>query len=365
MNVALPPIRKAGVLLMLGLHGRASKMGARLFELADLIARHPGEYTAKRLAEHFGVSVRTICRDIHLLEDLDIRVETRPSGGYFIMRDLSRLPVPLTEPERIAFEMLPWLLKSALADRGIVALVDAYLNAVEKIAHRAGISLTSQTRASQTASIVVDLNHLTEPSHHSPSDELLKTENEAVMEIIHAINHALTIEIEYHGMTGDEVTKRRIDPYCLVPWQNSLYVVGWCHLRSDYRTFKVARMKSLRVTTFRYQRNAEFSLVDFLQEAWGIDQSGEPIDATLAFDASVTRYAQEEIRNRRILEESIDDAGRYIVRIRAHSNPEFLRFIMQYGSKVEVLGPDTLRDAVEAEVSRLAVQYRVTENSFR
>lgn len=345
--------------------GRTAKMGARLFELADLITRYPGEYSAKRLADHFETSLRTIRRDIKLLEDMNIRVESKPGGGYFTAGDLSRLPVALSGPERIALEVMPWLMKSALAGVAMSTVVDAYLDAVDKIARRAGVSTVLKSMNSvDVSSIVADLYHVTGDSNPPAGEDspvalggdASPQANAAVIEIIYAITQNLRLLIEYQSMSGHEVTRRRVDPYYLVPWQNSLYVVGWCHLRSAFRTFKVTRMKSVTATEFCFTRRPDFSLADFLQEAWGIDQSGDAVDATLAFSEDVARYAREEMQSRRLLEESTDTRGRYLVTVRAQFNPEFLRFIMQYGAKVEVLGPESLRQAI---IDEALVQVRM------
>ncbi|MCY0869361.1 MAG: helix-turn-helix domain-containing protein, partial [Firmicutes bacterium] len=55
---------------------RSTRIGERLFAVADLIARYPRAYTAQRLADQLGVSVRTIRRDIRVLEAMDVRIES-------------------------------------------------------------------------------------------------------------------------------------------------------------------------------------------------------------------------------------------------------------------------------------------------
>ncbi|GMA49421.1 WYL domain-containing protein [Alicyclobacillus contaminans] len=331
----------------------------RLFDLVNLISKHPKVYTASKLAEHFHTSVRTIRRDIRLLEDIGIRVESEPIGGYFIMQDLSRVPMPLTESDRLALEIVPWLLRGSLFDGKVSSLIHAYQSAMDKV-------LGGRGRAEKQASepeapdpgVVVDLANVTDTA-----------DDGVVLEILSAIRNRRTLEIEYQKVGSAASETRQINPYYLVPWQNSLYVIGYCHLRHAFRTFKVARMQSVHSLADTFVRDTRFSLTDFLKSAWGIDQSGPEVKVKLAFDADVAGYAREDIRAHRVLGENTDPDGRYIVEVRVHLNAEFLRFVTQYGGAVEVMEPSELRQRIKEEAEKMLARYQkraaAPERTFR
>lgn len=117
---------------------RDLKMAGRLFALADQIHRNPRYYTAKQLAKLFSVSERTILRDIHNLEDLGIRVESEEQGGYFILADLGKVPVALTSEERIAFKIIPNILKGIEGNLNLSPVMQAYFSAINKVSKRLG-----------------------------------------------------------------------------------------------------------------------------------------------------------------------------------------------------------------------------------
>jgi predicted DNA-binding transcriptional regulator YafY len=334
---------------------RSTRIGGRLFAVADLIARYPRVYTARRLADELQVSVRTIRRDIQVLESMDMRIESEPSGGYFTTRDLRNLPVALTTQESIAVELIPSLLQTVFGDAGVSPLVRAYASAIEKVARRAGMALPSHRTLIPPAAIVASAHgHAT-----TPQGDNNQAPNQWIVDISQAIAERKTLEMEYYGISRDAISFRRIDPYYLVPWQSAFYIVAWCHAREAFRTFKLLRIRSLRVTTWTFERAADFVLNDFLQQAWGIDQSGDALHATLVFDTHVARYVREEIQDRRLIVESVSETGEYTVQLRAQLTIEFLRFILQFGSHVEVREPPLLRDAVRTEIEHCASRYHL------
>jgi predicted DNA-binding transcriptional regulator YafY len=74
---------------------------SRLFALAEYLRGRRTGVTADELAERFGVTVRTIYRDLDALRDasLPVLAERGPGGGYALDRSYSLPPVNLTPRE--------------------------------------------------------------------------------------------------------------------------------------------------------------------------------------------------------------------------------------------------------------------------
>ncbi|MCL6576739.1 WYL domain-containing protein [Kyrpidia sp.] len=325
------------------------RFASRLFDLVNLIVTNPKLYTAPRLAEHFHVSVRTIRRDIRLIEDLGIRVESEPGGGYFIMRDLQRIPGILTEDERAVLDIMPALLYASLPHGRVHPLVDTYRRAVEKLLPEK--SLPARQVADESLStegrIIADLSR----SPHQTDDRLL-------FKILFAIRTCRILEMDYVKIGASAPETRMVNPYYLVPWHNSLYLIGFCHLRQAFRTFKILRIRRAKCFAQTFERDARFSLGEFLKSAWGIDQSGPRVEVHVRFAPLVAHYAQEDVRRHSILREVYLADGSYEVWFRVHWNWEFLRFVLQYGSGVEVLEPLEVRDQVREEILRMSGLYK-------
>lgn len=74
---------------------------SRLFALAEYLKGRRTGVTAEQLAEKFGVTVRTIYRDLDALRDasLPVSAERGPGGGYALDRAYTLPPVNLTPRE--------------------------------------------------------------------------------------------------------------------------------------------------------------------------------------------------------------------------------------------------------------------------
>lgn len=327
------------------------RLAGRLLELVDMVDRYPKHYTATMLAQYFQVSVRTIRRDVETLLSAGIFVEYEPRGGYFIMRKMDRMPIVLTETERLVLALMPPLVRKYLSEGQAAPLAHVYERALGKILRKVGLDQPSlESTDFEIGSVIADV--------HGSS---MSTNDELIFEILFATRRQLVLQLKYQKVGYDEVEDRMVDPYFVIPRQNSLYLVGFCHLRQDFRTFKISRMKQAKCTNQPFLRNKNFSLEEFMGDAWGIDQSGVIQQVTLAFSDSGIGYAVEELKDRVLLHEIRGADGKYIVQFKVRINPEFLRFILQYGQNVEVLSPPELREQLRTEAENVAGMYKSLE----
>src|SRR5687767_14317220 len=74
---------------------------ARLFALAEHLRARRSGITAEQLAERFGVTIRTIYRDLDALREaeLPVRADRGRGGGYALDRSYSLRPVNFTARE--------------------------------------------------------------------------------------------------------------------------------------------------------------------------------------------------------------------------------------------------------------------------
>jgi len=72
-------------------------------------------------------------------------------------------------------------------------------------------------------------------------------ESEYLLKIQHAIDNESILEISYIN-EQKIVTKRRVEPIGLAIYNGQWHMIAWCHLRNDYRDFKVLRIEKIRNT---------------------------------------------------------------------------------------------------------------------
>lgn len=112
----------------------------RLFALAELLRGRRTGVTADELAERFGVTIRTIYRDLDSLRaaDLPLTAERGPGGGYALERSYTLPPVNFTAREAA----LLVLLGRFAIDMRLLPFAGTLESALDKV--RAALSTSAQ-----------------------------------------------------------------------------------------------------------------------------------------------------------------------------------------------------------------------------
>jgi len=217
----------------------------RLFGMTTLLQAR--RYTsAEQLAEQFGISVRTVYRDIRALGEQGIPVSFEVGRGYFLVQGYFLPPVSFTPDEANALLLLETL-GATLADGSIQPHVTAALQKV-----RAVLRPPDQDRLAELASRI----KLHVPEYQEGHTQYLATIQAAI-----ANRHVL--ELDYSDKAGHR-TRRRVEPIGLVFYNFTWHFVGWCQLRQGYREFRVARLLHLAATTQPFTQQALLSLADYI-----------------------------------------------------------------------------------------------------
>lgn len=69
-----------------------------------------------------------------------------------------------------------------------------------------------------------------------------------------ALRDGTTVSIQYYTPTTDTVTERRVDPLAVTLHDGHWYLWGWCHLRTEERSFRVDRIEGCELTDIRHCR---------------------------------------------------------------------------------------------------------------
>ena len=217
----------------------------RLFGLVTLLQAQ--RYVpAGRLAAHFGLSLRTVYRDIRALGEQGIPVSFEAGRGYFLVPGYFLPPVSFTSEEASALLLLETL-GATLADRSVQPLVAAALQKV-----RAVLRPPDQARLAHLAGSI----RLAVPEYREhPTPHLAPLQQ--------AIAGRQVLELGYRDKQG-HATRRRVEPIGLVFYNFTWHLVGWCQLRQAYRQFRVSRVQQLTLTTQAVTNEAPLSLADYL-----------------------------------------------------------------------------------------------------
>lgn len=217
----------------------------RLFGILTLL-QSKKYVTAEAIAERFGISVRTVYRDIKALGEQGIPVSFEPHKGYFVVQGYFLPPVSFTSEEANALLLMESVVKG-FSDRSIRTHYATALNKVKSVLRyqqREELeALTDNIRLRVPDCFVYDFDFLS---------ELQK-----------AIAHKLVIEMGYQNKAGVAGT-RRVEPIGLVFYALAWHLIAWCHKRQEYRDFKVARIQHMRCTTDGFTITPHQTLNDYM-----------------------------------------------------------------------------------------------------
>lgn len=199
-----------------------------MYALVDLLRGSRRPLSAARLSEEFGVSKRTIERDIQSLQlaGVPIYADHGVSGGYSILREHSLPPLNLTVPESLA----------VLAGLGLLET-----SPYGAAARRARAKVLAISREDQLAPVDEALASMFVIDSQSPSGA-------AISLIPEAIAARRVVRLDYVSEDGETHTTRDVEAMGLLRGGDAWLFVGWCRLRGGIRGFQLHRIQNLEIT---------------------------------------------------------------------------------------------------------------------
>jgi predicted DNA-binding transcriptional regulator YafY len=165
--------------------------------------------TSTTLAEKFGVSIRTIYRDIKVLEQAGVPILTEDGKGYALMDGYRIPPVMFTEDEANALITI----EQVVMKNRDSSLINAYGEAINKI----------------KAVLLYATKHKVE----------LLANRIAVSPAISSANTSNSLTAIQNALTSFRVLDITYQYYTL---QENWSLIAFCRLRKDYRMFNLDRI---------------------------------------------------------------------------------------------------------------------------
>ncbi|MDQ1140150.1 helix-turn-helix transcriptional regulator [Pedobacter agri] len=189
--------------------------------------------TAPELATKFGVSIRTIYRDIKALEKAGVPILMEDGKGYSLMEGYRIPPIMFTENQANALILAEQLV---LKNKDTSFIKD-YSEAIDKI--KAVLKHSQKDKA----------NLLTERTRFAENFNNERSSNN-LSDLQFALTNFLLVEVEYVNETGKS-SIRLIEPFALLSTQNWL-LVAWCRLRKEFRYFRLDRIQKLQLMNEKF-----------------------------------------------------------------------------------------------------------------
>ncbi len=299
-----------------------------------LLLRQKGNMTAEILAERLEVSVRTIYRDIEALNYAGVPVYTQcgPHGGVFLDSEYQVALTSLTRTE----------LQSLFIESDSRPLSDLGLGgAVENLYLKLLADLPALQRS--------EAERLRQRVYIDPKGWFQVVETVPFLSLVQqAVWEDEELEISYEKAEGERRT-RCVYPYALVCKFSNWYLVGKLP-DGAFRTFRVSRLRAVRMTGVRFERDREFRVKQYWEESSRSFESQFEANypVLLRIPSDLLTYFEWYLTGRYSSLESPDAQGRLLLKIQFYGLHEARSTVMGLGTDVEVVEPRELLENILA-----------------
>jgi len=222
----------------------------RLLTVLELLQSH-GQMSGTEIAACLEVEVRTVRRYIMMLQDMGIPIEAEMGrhGGYSLRPGFKLPPMMFTNDEALAVVLGLLVVRYF----GISVALCSVEGAMAKLYRALPHALREQTQVLQSA-LIVSLN--------APDQQVAVLVLARLGQAVHDKQQAA---IDYRR--EDEQTRRVVDPYGLVYFDGAWYLVGYCHLRTEIRVFRLDRIVHVELRAERFTPPEDFDSAAYLQHS--------------------------------------------------------------------------------------------------
>jgi len=183
-------------------------------------------------------------------------------------------------------------------------------------------------------------------SHHG----MLNTIHRAIMD-----HRVLQIAYEVPGGTPQD---RLVDPYAVVLWHSSLYIIAVNHgdEKSGIRTWKLDRLKKAVALDQWFEEDEKLDIDQYISDSLGIFVGNKARKFKIRLTAKAASWVKEEPWHPDQQLKACKD-GSFELTVRAGHDVEIISRILQLGCEAELLSPASARQAVADIVADLTKKY--------
>ncbi len=154
-----------------------------------------------------------------------------------------------------------------------------------------------------------------------------------------ALDEQREVEIDYYTQRRRTLSKRRVRPYGLIDHLGQVYLVGRDSLRGKELTFRIDRMREVKLTDRKFEKPRSFSAQRYRRPDF-YRPGPLDIEARVRFGPGAARYVREMSPPGEIDEKPGGSVER---RVRTDSLRWVVDWALQHGDAAEVKGPPAAR----------------------
>lgn len=298
-----------------------------------LVLLDNGRVGAQELADMFEVSPRTIYRDIDTINMAGIPIRSTPGmgGGFEIMQKYKLDKNVFSTADLSAILM-------GLSSLSGIMRGNELINALTKVKSfiPADKANDIELKANQ---ICIDLGSWIGNQNTQSYFEIIKT----------ALQDCRLVSFSYIAHHGKK-TVRTVEPHQLILKSGHWYLQGYCHIRNDFRLFRLSRISNLQIKEETFTpRDYQRPVLDFTE-----------ILKTMQTEIKIRihKSIMDRVLDYCIFEQfSPDGDEHYIVMFPFIENDYYYDILLGFGDKCECLEPSHIRSEMKRRIRDIAAIY--------
>jgi len=281
---------------------------------------------ASDIADRFGISLRTVYRDVRSLEEAGIPIIGEAGVGYSLVDGYRLPPVMFTREEATAF---------LTAEKFVEKMTDASTAAQ----HKSAMYKVRAILKTAEKDLLENMDN---------SIEVLKSQtqrrannNDHIQTILSGIAGNKVLSISYMAGYTQQQTNREIEPVGIFYLDSYWHLIAFCRMRNDYRDFRMDRIQSLEETDLCFDGKHP-SLKEYIAQT-ASEHKLETI--VIQVDNKMVRYInQQKYYNGFVSEkQGVEQVEMTFLTI---STEGFARWFMMFGDVAEIISPQSVKDRV-------------------
>jgi predicted DNA-binding transcriptional regulator YafY len=296
------------------------------------------KFTVQELADEFGVSYRTILRDLGELEELGIPLysEVGVGGGYRVLNERLLPPISFTESEAVSM----FFIAESIKYYNSLPFKNESSSALKKFYHY----LPSEVK--KTIDEIAKRLTFWSPTV-SLSDEFLK-------DALNASIKQEVVKISYDS--ENEASEREVQFIGVYTSRGIWYSPAYCFKSKAFRLFRVDRIKSFSTENIKENKIDldKFTILDWFKENEpDINRTNKEIEITVKLTRKGVKRLESDslFSNNIILNE--DSSGTLICKIPECYISWFINYFIGLGKDAIVEKPEFMRLQIKESIKEL------------
>ncbi len=289
---------------------------------------------AKDLADHFDVSIRTIYRDIDAINSAGIPLVTYQGnkGGLGIVDTYKIDRQVLTLQDMVSILSVLKGMNSTFKDKhlqDVIEKIDAIVPDGEE-----------EFVKNHVDQIVIDVM----PWGTSAGQK------KKMLSLQQAIAGRRLARFSYRDSNGAD-SVRTIEPMTMIFKATAWYLFAYCELRSDFRLFRLTRIKQLEILEQTYIRR----IADYKQFDSCLPDKEKMIQLVIKFSKQIRQKAEDNFDESFL---QYEKNGDIIVTLELPEDDWISSYLLSLGEHAELLKPERMRILLQEKAKKIATLYK-------